>query len=129
MASKRTIQTDKAPEAIGPYSQAVVVGDTVYCSGQVPLVPETMELVSGDIEAQTHQVMENLRAVLSEAGSDFSRVVKFTIFLDRMSDFKTVNQLYSSYLSGELPARETVAVAELPKGAKIEISCIALKGD
>jgi len=129
MATKRTIQTDRAPEAIGPYSQAVVVGDMVYCSGQVPLDPQTMELVSDDIEAQTHQVMENLRAVLSAAGSDFSRVVKFTIFLDHMSDFKTVNQLYGSYLSGELPARETVAVAELPKGAKIEMSCIALKGE
>lgn len=127
MANKKTIQTSKAPEAIGPYSQAVVVGDTLYCSGQVPLEPETMQLVGDDIEAQTHQVMKNLSAVLEAAGSDFSKVIKFSIFLDQMSDFKTVNELYGSYLSGELPARETVAVDELPKGAKIEMSCIALK--
>lgn len=125
MANKQTVQTDKAPEAIGPYSQAVVVGDIVYCSGQIPLDPQSMKLIDGGIEAQTHQVMANIRAVLEEAGSDFSKVIKFTIFLDQMSDFKTVNEVYGSYLSGELPARETVAVAELPKGARIEISCTA----
>ena len=123
--SKAIIHTDAAPEAIGPYSQAVVSNGIVYCSGQIPLKPDSMEFAGDDITTQTRQVMKNLDAVLKAAGSDFSKVIKCSIFLDQMDDFKTVNAIYGEYFTEEPPARETVAVDTLPKNAKVEISCIA----
>lgn len=119
------VLTDKAPAAIGPYSQAVIYNNLVYCSGQIPLDPQTMELVQGGIEIQAKQVMENLKQVLLEAESDFSKVLKCSIFLDNMDDFKVVNEIYAEYFGENPPARETVAVETLPKNVKIEISCIA----
>lgn len=123
--SHSIIKTSKAPSAIGPYSQAVNHNGTLYCSGQIPLNPENMEIVTGGVKEQTDQVMKNLKAVLEEAGSDFSKVVKCSIFLDDMSDFPAVNEVYGSYFSGNPPARETVAVQTLPKNVLVEISCIA----
>lgn len=122
---KKIISTEKAPAAIGPYSQAVVCGDMVYCSGQIPLDPENMNIVGTDAAAQARQVMANLKAVLEAAGSDFSKVVKCTIFLDSMDDFAAVNEVYGGYFQVEPPARETVAVKTLPKNVLVEISCIA----
>lgn len=119
------IKTKKAPAAIGPYSQAVNLNGTVYCSGQIPLDPDNMEIVPGGVKEQTKQVMENLKAVLSEAGTGFSNVVKCSIFLDDMADFPAVNEVYGSYFTGNPPARETVAVQTLPKNVRVEISCIA----
>ncbi|MBN1958150.1 MAG: RidA family protein [Desulfuromonadales bacterium] len=120
------IETAAAPAAIGPYSQAVRAGNLLFCSGQIPLVPETGELVSGDIEAQTHQVMNSLRKVLLAGGGDFSSVVKTTIYLADMVDFSTVNAIYAEYFEGVAPARATVQVAALPKNARIEIDAIAV---
>jgi 2-iminobutanoate/2-iminopropanoate deaminase len=122
---KKIIHTSDAPEAIGPYSQAVVHNDVVYCSGQIGLVPESMEFAGDDVESQTKQVMKNLKAVLDEAGSGFDKVIKCSIFLDDMDDFGTVNEIYGSYFDEEPPARETVAVQTLPKNCKVEISCTA----
>lgn len=122
-----TVQTPNAPAAIGPYSQAVVVGDTVYCSGQIALDPGTMQLVGSTAAAQAEQVMQNLGAVLQAAGSSFDRVVRSTIFLASMSDFAAVNEVYGKRFPGPKPARATVAVKELPKGGLVEIDCIAVK--
>jgi 2-iminobutanoate/2-iminopropanoate deaminase len=121
----KIISTSKAPEAIGPYSQAVVHNGMVYCSGQIGLDPETMEVVGGGVEAQTRRVMDNMEAVLTEAGSTFGKVLKCTIFLDDMDDFSAVNEIYKNYFSEHPPAREAVAVETLPKNVKVEISCIA----
>jgi len=123
--SRKIIHTDEAPEAIGPYSQAVINNGTIYCSGQIPLKPVSMEMAGDNITAQTRQVMKNLEAVLKAAGSGFNKVVKCSIFLDNMDDFKKVNAIYGEYFTEEPPARETVAVETLPKNAKVEISCIA----
>lgn len=123
--SKLVVHTHKAPQAIGPYSQAVRSGNMVFVSGQIPLNPETNEMVSGTIGEETHQVMMNLRAILEEAGMDLSNVIKTTIFLKTMDDFAQVNEVYASYFKGDYPARETVAVAGLPKNARVEISVIA----
>ncbi|MGD8426436.1 MAG: RidA family protein [Balneolaceae bacterium] len=122
---KTIIHTSKAPEAIGPYSQAVVHNDILYCSGQVGLDPTSMEFVGNDVESQAKQVMKNLKAVLEEAGSGFDKVIKCSIFLDDMDDFGVVNEIYGSYFGDEPPARETVAVKTLPKNCKIEIGCTA----
>jgi len=128
--SKKEIKTSNAPAAIGPYSQAVVapVGRTVYLSGQIPLDPDTGALVTGDIRNQTRRVMENLKAVLAEAGLDFSDVVFTTIFLASLNDFQSVNEVYKSYFeAGSVqPARATVEVARLPRDVAVEISCIAV---
>lgn len=125
---KKIINTTKAPAPIGPYNQAVLVGNTLYTSGQIALDPVTMELVSGDISAETKQVMQNLEAVLDEAGMTFENVVKSTIFITNMNDFSKINSVYGSYFSEETaPARETVQVAALPKGVAVEISMIAIK--
>lgn len=121
----KVVQTDNAPQAIGPYSQAVIHSNIIYCSGQIPLDPETMEVVTGGIKQQTKQVMENLNEVLLRAGSNFGKVLKCSIFLDNMSDFKTVNSIYGTYFGENPPARETVAVDTLPKNVLVEISCIA----
>jgi len=119
------IKTDKAPAAIGPYSQAVVHNNIVYCSGQIALDAETMEIIEGGVEEQTRRVMNNLNEVLLEAGSGFGKVLKCSIFLDSMDDFKTINGVYGEYFSENPPARETVAVQTLPKNVLVEISCIA----
>ncbi len=122
---KKIISTEKAPKAIGPYSQAVVLNGVVYCSGQIPLDPNSMEIVGKTAKEQAVQVMNNLSAVLEAAGSDFSKVVKCSIFLDDMGDFAEVNEVYGSYFTSEPPARETVAVQTLPKNVLVEVSCIA----
>ena len=122
---KKIIHTSKAPDAIGPYSQAVVHNDVVYCSGQIGLDPETNEFVGDDVSSQAKQVMKNLQAVLNEAGSNFDKVIKCGIYLDDMDNFGTVNKIYGSYFGDEPPARETVAVKTLPKHCKVEIGCTA----
>lgn len=122
---KKIIHTSDAPDAIGPYSQAVVHNDIVYCSGQIGLDPESMDFVGDDIASQAEQVMENLEAVLQEAGSNFGKVIKCSIYLDDMDNFATVNEIYGRYFSNEPPARETVAVKTLPKNCKVEIGCTA----
>lgn len=120
----KDVFTKRAPEAIGPYSQAMIAGDFVYTSGAIGIDPATGEVVEG-IEAQTHQVMKNLQAILEEAGTDFSKVVKFTIYLDSMEDFATVNEIYGSYLEEPYPARSTIEVSRLPKDVLVEIDAIA----
>jgi 2-iminobutanoate/2-iminopropanoate deaminase len=124
------VSTPQAPAAIGPYSQAVRAGDFVFLSGQIPLDPKTGEMVGGDdVEAQTVQVMNNLKAVLAAAGASFAKVVKTTIFLTDLGDFVRVNKVYGSYFEGvEPPARATVQVAALPRGAKVEIEATAFTG-
>lgn len=126
MQMKEVISTDKAPGAIGPYSQAIKAGGMVFCSGQIPLDPATGEFVSDNVAEQAEQVLENLSAVLAAAGCSFENVVKTTIFLADMADFTTVNEVYSRYFSDNKPARATVQAAGLPRGAKVEIDCIAI---
>lgn len=123
--TKKIVSTDQAPAAIGPYSQAVIYGGLVYCSGQIALDSVTMEIVGEDAETQAKQVMNNLGEVLSAAGSDFSKVIKCSIFLDSMDDFGVVNEVYGAFFTENPPARETVAVQTLPKNVLVEISCIA----
>lgn len=125
---KQIIFTEKAPAPIGPYSQATLAGNILYTSGQIALIPETMELVKGSIEEETKQVMQNLRAVLEAAGLSFENVVKSTIFITDMNDFARINSVYGSYFDeATAPARETVQVSVLPKNVNIEISMIAMK--
>ncbi|MGV1011891.1 MAG: RidA family protein [Flavobacterium sp.] len=125
---KKIIITDKAPAPIGPYNQAVLVGNTLYTSGQIALDPKSMELVLDSIEAETTQVMQNMKAVLEAAGMTFENVVKSTIFIMDMNDFAKINSIYGSYFDEKTaPARETVQVAGLPKGVNVEISMIAVK--
>lgn len=125
---KKIIFTEKAPAPIGPYSQAVLVGNTLYTSGQVALHPVTMELVMDNIETETRQVMENMKAVLEAANMNFGDVVKTTIFIMDMGDFARINSVYSTYFDeATAPARETVQVAGLPKGVNVEISMVAIK--
>jgi 2-iminobutanoate/2-iminopropanoate deaminase len=119
------VQTNNAPQAIGPYSQAVKVNGMIYTSGQIALTPAG-EMLENDITIQTHQVMKNLIEVLKAANSDLSKVVKTTIFLDSMDDFATVNEIYAQYFGDHKPVRSTVAVKTLPKNALVEIDCIAL---
>ena len=121
----KTISTPAAPAAIGPYSQAKVLGNLLFTAGQIPLVPETMEMVGGPIEAQTERVIQNLNAILKEAGSDWSKVLKTTVFLTDLADFGAFNAVYEKLLGSAKPARSTVQVAGLPKGAKVEIELIA----
>ena len=124
---KEIISTNKAPAAIGPYSQAVCVGDTIYTSGMIPIIPETGELETGDIKAQAKQAIGNLIALVEEAGSDADHVIKTTVFIKDMNDFAAVNEVYSTFFSKDCPARSCVEVARLPKDVKIEIECIAIK--
>jgi len=119
------VHTESAPAAIGPYSQAVRAGDLIYCSGQIALDPATMELTGDNVSDQTERVMDNLAAVLGAAGSSFASVVRTTIYLTTMADFAAVNEVYGKRLHDHQPARATVAVRELPKGALVEIDCIA----
>lgn len=123
---KEVINSDQAPEAIGPYSQAIQAGDIIYTSGQIALDPATGELVSPDIEAQTEQVMENLKNVIEAGGSDLSRVVKVTLYIRDMNDFSAINDIYGSYFKDAYPARSCVEVSSLPKGALIEIEAVAM---
>ena len=123
---KKVVSTDKAPKAIGPYEQAIKVGEFVYISGQIPLDPKTGNLVEGDIKAQTRRVMENLKNILVASGSSLERVVKATVFLKSIADFTAMNEIYAEYLGAAKPARSTVAVADLPRGALVEIDLIAL---
>lgn len=125
MTNKRQIATDKAPAALGPYSQAIVAGGMLFASGQVPIVPATGEMAGETIEEQAKQVFENLGAVLAEAGLDFSDVVKTTVFLADLADFATVNEIYAGYFTQPYPARSCVQIAALPKGSLLEIELIA----
>lgn len=122
---RKIVATDKAPAAIGPYAQANIIGGLVITSGQIPIDPATGNLVEGDIEAQTKQVFENLKAVLEAAGSGLDKIVKTTCFMDNMNDFAKMNEVYASFFSGDYPSRSAVEVAKLPKGALIEIEAIA----
>jgi reactive intermediate/imine deaminase len=124
MSTRQAIHTDKAPKAIGTYSQAVRVGDTVYLSGQIPLDPSSMEMVSGDFEAEAKRVFDNLKAVIEAAGGSFGHVCKVTIFITDFSLFPKVNEVMAQYFREPYPARSTVGVASLPRGARIEVECI-----
>ncbi len=119
------INTKKAPEPIGPYNQSVKTGNLLFVSGQVPFIAETMELVTESVEAETHQVMKNLKAILNEAGLDLKNIVKTSIFCKDLNDFARINEVYGSYFDGDYPARECVEVARLPKDVNVEISVIA----
>ena len=125
--AKEIINTTNAPAPIGPYSQAVQTGNLLFISGQIALKPATGELANADIIEETHQAMQNIKAILTEAGMDFGHVVKTTIFLSDMELFGQVNEIYGKYFSGNFPARETVAVKGLPKNVNVEISMIAAK--
>ncbi len=121
------IEARGAPKAVGPYSHAMIEGDLVFCSGQVPLDPATSELVTGDIAAQTNRILENLAAVLAAAGSGLDRVVKTTVFLTDIGDFAAMNDAYAKRFGDHRPARSTIGVAALPRGARIEIECVATR--
>ena len=120
------IHTNDAPAALGPYSQAIKAGNLLFVSGQVPLVPETMEVVEGDVQAQTAQSLKNLKAILAESGADFSNVVKTTVFIKDMNEFGAINEVYAEYFGENKPARACVEVARLPKDVKVEIDVIAV---
>jgi 2-iminobutanoate/2-iminopropanoate deaminase len=122
---KKIIATTEAPAAVGPYSQAIRIGNFVFCSGQIPLDPKTAQIVQGDIRAQARRVMDNISAVLRAEGLTFENIVKTTIFLTNLGDFQAVNELYGSYFKSDPPARSTLQVAALPKGANVEIEVIA----
>lgn len=122
---RKRIATDQAPQAVGPYSQGIGFGQFVFCSGQAALDPATSKLIEGDVQAQTRRVMENLRAVLAAGGSDFDHVLKSTVFLTDMANFRAMNEVYGGYFTGDPPARSTVGVKELPLGALVEIEMIA----
>jgi len=126
MSTPLALHTDNAPKAIGPYSQAIRANGFLFCSGQIPLDPATMQIVEGDIEIQTRRVLTNLQAVLEAAGSSLSRVVKTTVFLQDLGEFARMNAVYAEFFTGAPPARSTVQVAALPRNAKIEIECVAL---
>jgi len=122
--SRQIIQTTRAPQAIGPYSQAVRAGNTVYLSGQIPLDPETMQLVSGDIDAEIRRVFENLKAVAEAAGGSLAHAVKVNVFLTDLSHFARVNEIMATYCTQPYPARAAIGVAALPRGARVEIECV-----
>lgn len=122
---RKTVSTERAPKAIGPYSQAVVHGGIAYLSGQIPLDPATGEMVGGGIAEQTERVLENLKAVLEACGSGLEQVLKTTVYLADMGEFPRMNEVYGRYFPGEAPARATVQAARLPKDARVEIECIA----
>lgn len=121
------VKTPLAPAAIGPYSQGVLVGDTLYCSGQIPIDPRTGSLINGTAEQEAERVLENLGAVLRDAGFDFRHVVRCTVYLADINDYASVNEVYARYFSESPPAREAVEVSALPRGCKVEISCIAVR--
>lgn len=121
------VNSEKAPRAIGPYSQAVIAGNTIYTAGQIALDPETMELAGGDVASQTDRVLRNLAAILEAAGSSLKQVVRTTVYLVDMADFPAMNEVYSRHFGDHRPARSTVAVAALPKGARVEIDAVAVR--
>lgn len=125
--SKKIIFTTAAPSPIGPYSQAVMVGDTLYVSGQIPIDPDNGDLITGNIEHEARQVMLNIGAILKEAGLHYHNIIKTSIFLKDMNNFGKVNEVYGHFFSGHYPARETVEVSRLPKDVNVEISVIAVK--
>ena len=127
MSQLQVISTERGPKAIGPYSQAIVMGDLIYTAGQIALDPASMEVVSGGIKEQTTRVLANLQAVLEAAGSDLSRVVKTTVFLIDMSDFPAMNEIYAQAFGTHKPARSTVAVSGLPRGVRVEIEVVATR--
>jgi reactive intermediate/imine deaminase len=124
----KAIHTDQAPKAIGPYSQAVRAGDTVYLAGQIPLDPATMQMVEGDFEAEARRVFENIKAVIAASGGTFAQVAKVTIFITDFANFAKVNDLMAQYFTAPYPARSTVAVAALPRNARVEIECTLYLG-
>lgn len=121
----KIIHSEKAPKAIGPYSQAIAVGDLLFCSGQIPLVPETMEIIAGDVEVQTQRVIQNLAAVLEAHGFSLQNIVKTTVFIKDMNEFPKINGVYEKMFGSHRPARSTVEVARLPRDVKVEIECVA----
>ena len=123
---RETVSTDKAPKAIGPYEQAIKVGELVFTAGQIPIDPQTGNLIAGGIAEQTRQVLENLKAVVEAAGSSLDKAVKATVFLKNIGDFAALNEVYGEYLGKAKPARSTVAVADLPRGALVEIDLVAM---
>tara|TARA_B100001287_G_scaffold276749_1_gene289162 strand:- start:1929 stop:2336 length:408 start_codon:yes stop_codon:yes gene_type:complete len=127
MSEKKIISTKNSPDAIGPYNQAVLVGNTLYCSGQIAINSETGSLVTDTITSETHQVMKNIYEVLKAADMDFSNIVKCTIFMCDMNDYTIINEVYASYFNNNHPAREAVQVSALPKNVNVEISVIAVK--
>ncbi len=128
MTDRRRIATDRAPRAVGPYSQAIQAGSLVFCSGQIGLDPETGELVEGGVEAEANRALHNLGAVLEAAGLGYADVVKTTVFLAAIADFAALNAVYATFFADPPPARSTFAVAALPKGARVEIEAIAVRG-
>ena len=122
---KKPVKTTEAPEAIGPYSQAIRIGDFLYTSGQISLDPKTMEMITGNIELETEKVLQNIEAILSAEGLNFGHVIKTTVYLTDLSEFTRMNQVYEKFFSNTKPARACVQVAALPKGAKVEIDAIA----
>jgi len=122
--NKKIIHTDQAPQAIGNYSQAIQAGDTVYISGQIPLCPQTMQLIEGSFAEQAHQMFKNLRAVVQAAGAEMSDVIKVTLYLTEMNNFAVANEVMACYFSQPYPARSAIGVAQLPKGASVEVDAI-----
>jgi 2-iminobutanoate/2-iminopropanoate deaminase len=125
---KKIISTDRAPKAIGPYSQAVVVNGLAFLSGQIPIDPETNQLIQGDVVAQTVRVLENMKIVLEACGSSLAQVVKTTVFVKDLGEFATINETYSKYFPENPPARSTVEAARLPRDVRVEIECVAMVG-
>lgn len=125
---KKIISTDRAPKAIGPYSQAVVVNGLAFLSGQIPLDPDTNQLIQGDVVAQTVRVLENMKIVLEACGSSLAQVVKTTVFVKDLSEFATINETYAKYFPENPPARSTVEAARLPRDVRVEIECVAIVG-
>jgi 2-iminobutanoate/2-iminopropanoate deaminase len=125
--NRSTVRTQMAPAAIGPYSQGVLVGNTLYCSGQIAIDPKSGSMVTGSVEVETERVLDNLGAILQAASMDFDHVVRCTVYLADINDYAQVNEIYSRYFNEMLPAREAVQVAALPRGARVEISCVAVR--
>src|SRR5947207_11636871 len=125
MAQKQIIKPAKSPPAVGPYNHAVRMGDLLFCAGQIPVVPETGQIVAGDIRAQTERVLENVKAILDDQKLTFAAVVKTTVFLTNLADFAAMNQVYAKYFTSDCPARSTIQVAALPKAANVEIEFVA----
>ncbi len=124
---KKVVYTERAPKPVGPYSQAIIAGNFIFTAGQIPIDPKTNQIVQGDIKEQTRQVLENLKAVLEEAGATFDDVVKVTVYMRDLNEFSAMNEVYSEYFKNSPPARTTVEVSRLPRDVKIEIDLIALK--
>lgn len=129
MPDRTVIHSPNAPKALGPYSQAIRTGNLIFCAGQTPISPATGDLIAGEIEAQTRQTLNNLKAVLEAAGTGLDKVVKTTVFMTNLGDFSRMNAVYAEFFPAKPPARSTVQVAALPKGAQVEIECIAIVGE